>query len=55
MSKDITGIKKMKVERVKIEEQQEKEIITEITRQLSTDSFVEKVCTSSIKIMFMFL
>uniref|UniRef100_A0A1B6KTX3 WH2 domain-containing protein n=1 Tax=Graphocephala atropunctata TaxID=36148 RepID=A0A1B6KTX3_9HEMI len=42
-SKDITGIKKMKVEKVKMEEQHEKELVTEITKQLSVDSFVEKI------------
>ncbi|XP_046673673.1 espin isoform X2 [Homalodisca vitripennis] len=42
-SKDITGIKKMKVEKVKMEEQHEKEMVTEITKQLSVDSFVEKI------------
>jgi hypothetical protein len=43
MSKDITGIKKLKVERAKVEEQQEKEMFSEITRQLTANSFVEKV------------
>lgn len=42
-SKDITGIKKMKVEKVKMEEQHEKELVSEISKQLSVDSFVEKV------------
>jgi hypothetical protein len=43
MSKDITGIKKLKVERAKVEEQQEREMFSEITRQLTANSFVEKV------------
>lgn len=43
MSKDITGIKKMKVERARVEEQQEKQMFTEITRQLTANSFVEKI------------
>ncbi|XP_021918556.1 espin isoform X1 [Zootermopsis nevadensis] len=43
MSKDITGIKKLKVERAKVEEQQEKELFSEITRQLTANSFVEKI------------
>lgn len=43
LSKDITGIKKLKVERAKVEEQQEKEMFSEITRQLTANSFVEKV------------
>ncbi|XP_008482318.1 uncharacterized protein LOC103519017 [Diaphorina citri] len=46
MSKDIIGIKKMKVERVKMEEKQEKEIMSEISRQFSVDVFVEKVGNS---------
>ncbi len=43
LSKDISGIKKLKVERVKMEEKQEKELVTEITRQFSIEHFVEKV------------
>ncbi|XP_065216096.1 espin isoform X2 [Planococcus citri] len=43
MSRDISGIKKMKVERVKMEEKQEKELVTEITRQFSVENFVEKI------------
>jgi len=43
MSKDITGIKKLKVERARVEEQQEKQMFTEITRQLTANNFVEKI------------
>nr|CAD7430713.1 unnamed protein product [Timema monikensis] len=43
MSKDISGIKKLKVERAKVEERQEKEMFTEITKQLNANTFVEKV------------
>lgn len=43
ISKDISGIKKLKVERVKMEEKQEKELVTEISRQFSVENFVEKV------------
>ena len=43
MSKDIIGIKKMKVERTKLEEKAGKEIATEISKQFSVDHFVEKV------------
>jgi hypothetical protein len=43
MSKDITGIKKLKVERARVEEQQEKQMFTEISRQLTANNFVEKV------------
>nr|CAD7441955.1 unnamed protein product [Timema bartmani] len=42
MSKDISGIKKLKVERAKVEERQEKEMFTEITKQLNANTFVEK-------------
>lgn len=43
MSKDITGIKKLKVEQAKVQEKQEKELFTEITKQFTASSFVEKV------------
>lgn len=43
MSRDISGIKKMKVERAKKEEYLEKEIISEISKQFTTTKFVEKV------------
>lgn len=43
ISKDISGIKKMKVERAKVEEKQEKEMITEISKQFTATNFVEKV------------
>ncbi|XP_074032071.1 espin protein forked isoform X2 [Leptinotarsa decemlineata] len=43
MSRDITGIKKMKIEKAKTEENKEKELLSEISKQLSTTKFVEKV------------
>lgn len=43
MSKDITGIKKLKVEQAKVQEKQEKELFTEITKQFTANTFVEKV------------
>lgn len=43
MSKDITGIKKMKIERSRAEEKQEKEIYVEISKQFTASNFVEKV------------
>ncbi|XP_014241499.1 espin isoform X2 [Cimex lectularius] len=43
LSKDISGIKKLKVERVKMEEKQEKEIASTISKKFTVDSFVEKV------------
>lgn len=43
MSKDITGIKKMKLERAKVEQKHEKDMFSEITKQFSVNNFVEKV------------
>ncbi|XP_025831863.1 formin-J isoform X1 [Agrilus planipennis] len=43
MSKDICGIKKMKVEKAKVEERQEKALITEISKQFNPNNFVEKI------------
>lgn len=43
LSKDITGIKKMKIAKAKVEQKHEKEMYSEITKQLSINSFVEKV------------
>lgn len=43
MSKDINGIKKMKVERVKMDEMSEKQKINEITKQLSPDNIIDQV------------
>lgn len=43
LSRDITGIRKLKIERAKVEETKEKEIISEIKKQLTATNFVEKV------------
>lgn len=43
MSKDINGIKQMKVEKVKMEEMSEKQKINEITKQLSPDNIIDQV------------
>jgi len=45
MSKDINGIKKMKVEKVKMDEMSEKQKINEITKQLSPDNIIDQVPT----------
>lgn len=50
MSKDITGIKKLKVERAKVEEKQEKEMFSEITKQFTANNFVEKVLSQMMLI-----
>lgn len=47
MSKDIPGIKKMKFERAKSDEKNEKELITEIGKQFTATNFVEKVSNIS--------
>lgn len=43
MSRDIEGVKKMKVERAKTEECKEKEMVSEITKQFTANSLLEKV------------
>lgn len=43
MSRDIEGVKKMKVERAKTEEFKEKELVSEITKQFTANSLLEKV------------
>lgn len=43
MSKDITGIKKMKVERARRESLQDKETFTEFTRRFTVENFVDQV------------
>ncbi|XP_026809054.1 uncharacterized protein LOC113551172 isoform X2 [Rhopalosiphum maidis] len=43
MSKDINGIKKMKVEKVKMDEMSEKQKINEITKQLSPDNIIDQI------------
>ncbi|KAF5290365.1 hypothetical protein FQA39_LY14748 [Lamprigera yunnana] len=43
LSRDINGIKKMKIERAKNEVLQEKEVYTEISKQFNVTNFVEKI------------
>lgn len=43
LSKDIPGIKKLKIERAKVEETKEKQLYTEISKQFTATKFVEKV------------
>ncbi|XP_047032124.1 espin [Helicoverpa zea] len=43
MSKDITGIKKLKVERARRESLQDKETFTEFTKRFTAENFVEQV------------
>lgn len=43
MSKDINGIKKMKGEKVKMDEMSEKQKINEIAKQLSPDNIIDQV------------
>lgn len=51
MSKDINGIKKMKVEKVKMDEMSEKQKINEITKQLSPDNIIDQVLIWLYKIL----
>ncbi|KAL0821508.1 hypothetical protein ABMA28_004972 [Loxostege sticticalis] len=44
MSKDITGIKKMKVERARRESLQDKETFTEFTKRFTAENFVDQGC-----------
>ncbi|XP_068618038.1 espin [Battus philenor] len=44
MSKDITGIKKLKVERARRESLQDKETFTEFTKRFTADNFVDQGC-----------
>lgn len=44
MSKDITGIKKMKVERARRESLQDKETFTEFTKRFTAENFVDQRC-----------
>lgn len=46
MSKDITGIKKMKVERARRESLQDKETFTEFTKRFTAENFVDQVSVS---------
>lgn len=43
MSKDIHGIKKMKVEKARMEDRYDKETYSEITRQFTASHFVDQV------------
>lgn len=45
MSKDIHGIKKMKVEKARMEDKHDKETYSELTRQFTANHFVDQVHT----------
>lgn len=51
LSKDIEGVKKMKVERLKTEEKQEKELVSEIARQLNASTLLEKVSQTGLGVI----
>lgn len=42
-SKDISGIRKLKVERAKIEDRQEKEFYSDVTKQFTASNYVDQV------------
>lgn len=46
-SKDITGIKKMKVERAKLEDRHSSSVYGEATRQFTPNNFVDTVSITS--------
>jgi len=48
MSRDIEGVKKMKVERLKTEEKQEKEIVNEIAKQVNATTVIDQVETQNL-------
>lgn len=48
MSKDITGIKKLKVERARRESLQDKETFTEFTKRFTAENFVDQVSGFSL-------
>uniref|UniRef100_A0A182SPU4 Uncharacterized protein n=1 Tax=Anopheles maculatus TaxID=74869 RepID=A0A182SPU4_9DIPT len=43
LSKDIAGVKKMKVERAKLEDRQANEVYSEVTRQFTAQNYVDQV------------
>lgn len=43
LSKDIAGVKKMKVERAKLEDRQATEVYSEVTRQFTAQNYVDQV------------
>ncbi|CAH1129258.1 unnamed protein product [Ceutorhynchus assimilis] len=43
MSRDLTGVKKLKVEKAKTEQTLEREVISEIKKQFTANNFVEKI------------
>ncbi|XP_062536879.1 uncharacterized protein LOC134205563 isoform X2 [Armigeres subalbatus] len=48
MSKDIAGVKKMKVERAKLEDKQATEVYSEVTRQFTAANYVDQNPLSSV-------
>jgi hypothetical protein len=57
MSKDIAGVKKMKVERAKMENIQDSDVYSEVTRQFTAENFVEQVgyvSDQTVSVFFLF-
>lgn len=50
MSKDLTGLKKMKIEKAKTEQTLEREVIVGIRKQFTANNFIEKasICKSRL-------
>lgn len=55
MSKDIHGIKKMKVEKARLEGKYDKDAYSELTRQFTASHFVDQVCATQVCLLFLTL
>lgn len=54
MSKDIHGIKKMKVEKARLEGKYDKDAYSELTRQFTASHFVDQVCATQVRLLPLF-
>lgn len=54
MSKDIHGIKKMKVEKARLEGKYDKDAYSELTRQFTASHFVDQVCATQVCLLPLF-
>lgn len=55
MSKDIHGIKKMKVEKARLEGKYDKDAYSELTRQFTASHFVDQVCATQVCLLLFFI
>lgn len=54
-TKDIPGIKKMKVQRAQVEKSQEQNLISEIGKAFSASNFVDQVSVITKKPLFIYI